>query len=87
MGLTFPLSTTFYSTAGRPPIIPDLLTTEATNEPYLDVCFDVIFEKAELIDCVSGLIMYSAIPTHPRLSGRVIVSNLRSLVANYTLFC
>ena len=50
MGLTFPLSTTFYSTAGRPPIIPDLLTTEATNEPYLDVCFDVVFKRAELID-------------------------------------
>ncbi|KAJ7693921.1 tripeptidyl peptidase A [Mycena rosella] len=35
-GLSFPIASTFYSTAGRPPFIPDIGTPEDTNEPYTD---------------------------------------------------
>ncbi|KAG7447496.1 tripeptidyl peptidase A [Guyanagaster necrorhizus] len=35
-GLAFPIPRTFYSTAGRPPFIPDATSTENTNEPYND---------------------------------------------------
>ncbi|KAJ7591538.1 tripeptidyl peptidase A [Mycena floridula] len=35
-GLSFPISSTFFSTAGRPPFIPDSGTPTDTNEPYLD---------------------------------------------------
>ncbi|KAK0461798.1 peptidase S8/S53 domain-containing protein [Desarmillaria tabescens] len=35
-GLAFPIPRTFYSTAGRPPFIPDETSTENTNEPYND---------------------------------------------------
>ncbi|OCB85378.1 tripeptidyl peptidase A [Sanghuangporus baumii] len=34
-GLTFPTPSTFFSTAGRPPFIPDIGTPTNTNEPYL----------------------------------------------------
>ena len=37
LGLTFPTPGTFYSTGGRPPFIPDILTPTDTNEPYEDV--------------------------------------------------
>ncbi|KAI0090980.1 tripeptidyl peptidase A [Irpex rosettiformis] len=35
-GLTHPIPATFFSTAGRPPFIPDIGETQNTNEPYLD---------------------------------------------------
>ncbi|KAJ7937053.1 subtilisin-like protein [Mycena leptocephala] len=35
-GVSFPVASTFYSTAGRPPFIPDSGTPEDTNEPYTD---------------------------------------------------
>ncbi|KAJ7126418.1 subtilisin-like protein [Mycena crocata] len=35
-GLSFPIPSTFYSTAGRPPFNPDIGTPEDTNEPYTD---------------------------------------------------
>ncbi|KAJ6616255.1 tripeptidyl peptidase A [Mycena sp. CBHHK59/15] len=35
-GLSFPIKSTFYSTAGRPPFIPDIGTPTDTNEPYTD---------------------------------------------------
>ncbi|CAL1700397.1 unnamed protein product [Somion occarium] len=35
-GLTHPIPGTFYSTAGRPPFKPDVLTPTNTNEPYTD---------------------------------------------------
>lgn len=35
-GLSFPIPATVYTTAGRPPFIPDLNTPQNTNEPYLD---------------------------------------------------
>ncbi|KAJ7068686.1 tripeptidyl peptidase A [Mycena amicta] len=35
-GLSFPVPSTFYSTAGRPPFIPDVGTPTDTNEPYTD---------------------------------------------------
>ncbi|KAK0243100.1 tripeptidyl peptidase A [Armillaria nabsnona] len=35
-GLAFPIHRTFYSTAGRPPFIPDETETENSNEPYND---------------------------------------------------
>ncbi|KAJ7291911.1 tripeptidyl peptidase A [Mycena rebaudengoi] len=35
-GLSFPVASTFFSTAGRPPFIPDIGTPEDTNEPYTD---------------------------------------------------
>jgi len=35
-GLTFPVPSTFYSTAGSPPFIPDIGTPTDTNEPYTD---------------------------------------------------
>ncbi|KAJ7821185.1 subtilisin-like protein [Mycena olivaceomarginata] len=35
-GLTFPIESTYFSTAGRPPFIPDIGTPEDTNEPYTD---------------------------------------------------
>ncbi|KAG6891682.1 hypothetical protein C0992_010085 [Termitomyces sp. T32_za158] len=35
-GLSFPIPSTFYSTAGRPPFIPDVNTPADTNEPYTD---------------------------------------------------
>ncbi|KAL5527716.1 hypothetical protein ACEPAG_6517 [Sanghuangporus baumii] len=34
-GLTFPTPSTFFSTAGSPPFIPDIGTPTDTNEPYL----------------------------------------------------
>ncbi|KAG5648771.1 hypothetical protein DXG03_000120 [Asterophora parasitica] len=33
-GLAYPIPGTFYSTAGRPPFKPDLVTPDNTNEPY-----------------------------------------------------
>jgi tripeptidyl-peptidase-1 len=38
-GLTFPTPSTFYSTAGRPPFIPDIGTSQDTNEPYTTVSY------------------------------------------------
>ncbi|KIP08325.1 hypothetical protein PHLGIDRAFT_127064 [Phlebiopsis gigantea 11061_1 CR5-6] len=35
-GITFPTPATFFTTAGSPPFIPDILTPTDTNEPYLD---------------------------------------------------
>ncbi|KAL0950239.1 hypothetical protein HGRIS_010224 [Hohenbuehelia grisea] len=35
-GISFPTPGTFYSTAGRPPFIPDVGTPTDTNEPYTD---------------------------------------------------
>ncbi|KAJ7228236.1 subtilisin-like protein [Mycena pura] len=35
-GLSFPIASTFYSTAGSPPFIPDINTPENMNEPYTD---------------------------------------------------
>ncbi|KAK0190628.1 tripeptidyl peptidase A [Armillaria mellea] len=35
-GIAFPIHRTFYSTAGRPPFIPDESETENSNEPYND---------------------------------------------------
>ncbi|KAF9464794.1 subtilisin-like protein [Collybia nuda] len=35
-GLSHPIPATFYSTAGRPPFIPDVGTPTDTNEPYTD---------------------------------------------------
>ncbi|KAF8655330.1 hypothetical protein AX16_003103 [Volvariella volvacea WC 439] len=35
-GLSYPIPGTFYSTAGRPPFIPDFGTPNNTNEPYAD---------------------------------------------------
>ncbi|GBE79871.1 Tripeptidyl-peptidase sed3 [Sparassis crispa] len=35
-GLTFPTPGTFYSTGGSPPYVPDILTPNDTNEPYID---------------------------------------------------
>ncbi|KAJ7784134.1 tripeptidyl peptidase A [Mycena metata] len=35
-GLSFPVASTFYSTAGSPPFIPDEGTPTDTNEPYTD---------------------------------------------------
>ncbi len=40
-GLAFPIHRTFYSTAGRPPFIPDETETENSNEPYNDVRIEV----------------------------------------------
>ena len=37
-GLTFPTPSTFFSTAGSPPFIPDNLTPTDSNEPYTTVC-------------------------------------------------
>ncbi|CAO1631225.1 unnamed protein product [Sympodiomycopsis kandeliae] len=33
-GAAFPINSTYYTTAGRPPFKPDAVTTENTNEPY-----------------------------------------------------
>ncbi|KAL1736033.1 peptidase S8/S53 domain-containing protein [Schizophyllum commune] len=35
-GLSWPINATYYTTAGRPPFIPDQSTTTNTNEPYND---------------------------------------------------
>ncbi|KAF9567381.1 tripeptidyl peptidase A [Agrocybe pediades] len=35
-GLSFPIPSTFFSTAGRPPFIPDSGETEDSNEPYTE---------------------------------------------------
>ncbi|GJE84528.1 tripeptidyl peptidase A [Phanerochaete sordida] len=35
-GITHPIPATFFTTGGRPPFIPDIGSTENTNEPYLD---------------------------------------------------
>ncbi|KAJ6460107.1 tripeptidyl peptidase A [Mycena vitilis] len=35
-GLTFPIASTVFSTAGSPPFIPDIGTPTDTNEPYTD---------------------------------------------------
>ncbi|KAJ7498550.1 subtilisin-like protein [Mycena latifolia] len=35
-GLSFPIPSTFFSTSGRPPFIPDVGTPTDTNEPYTD---------------------------------------------------
>ncbi|KAL0581860.1 hypothetical protein V5O48_000228 [Marasmius crinis-equi] len=35
-GLSYPIKSTFYSTAGRPPFKPDAVLTENMNEPYND---------------------------------------------------
>ncbi|KAJ7098776.1 tripeptidyl peptidase A [Mycena belliarum] len=35
-GLSFPVPSTFFSTAGSPPFVPDIGTPEDTNEPYTD---------------------------------------------------
>ncbi|KAF4619781.1 hypothetical protein D9613_004978 [Agrocybe pediades] len=35
-GVSHPIPATFFSTAGRPPFKPDLITTSNTNEPYGD---------------------------------------------------
>ncbi|KAF5358921.1 hypothetical protein D9758_004865 [Tetrapyrgos nigripes] len=35
-GLSFPVNSTFFSTAGHPPFIPDINTPMDTNEPYAD---------------------------------------------------
>ncbi|THV08230.1 tripeptidyl peptidase A [Dendrothele bispora CBS 962.96] len=35
-GLSFPINSTFFSTGGRPPFIPDIGTPEDTNEPYTE---------------------------------------------------
>ncbi|TRM68044.1 peptidase S8/S53 domain-containing protein [Schizophyllum amplum] len=35
-GLAWPINATYYTTGGRPPFVPDLSTTENTNEPYND---------------------------------------------------
>lgn len=41
-GLTFPTPSTFFSTAGEPPFIPDIGTPTDTNEPYTDVCLSLL---------------------------------------------
>ncbi|EKM59772.1 uncharacterized protein PHACADRAFT_250501 [Phanerochaete carnosa HHB-10118-sp] len=35
-GITHPIPATFFTTAGSPPFIPDVLTPTDSNEPYLD---------------------------------------------------
>ncbi|KAF9266300.1 tripeptidyl peptidase A [Marasmius fiardii PR-910] len=44
-GLSFPIKSTFWSTAGRPPFIPDATETENTNEPYNDWLDFVLAQK------------------------------------------
>ncbi|KAK7470304.1 hypothetical protein VKT23_001735 [Stygiomarasmius scandens] len=46
-GLSFPTPGTYWSTAGRPPFIPDLGLTENTNEPYND-WLDFVLAQPEL---------------------------------------
>ncbi|KAF5333532.1 hypothetical protein D9611_002704 [Ephemerocybe angulata] len=49
-GLTFPTPATFWSTAGRPPFLPDLTTPSNTNEPYGDwVDFVLAQEKVPYV--------------------------------------
>lgn len=45
-GLTHPIPATFFSTAGSPPFIPDIGTTEDSNEPYLDVTDTILHDGA-----------------------------------------
>lgn len=42
-GISFPTPSTFWSTAGSPPFIPDIGTPTDTNEPYTKVWFFVVF--------------------------------------------
>ncbi|KAJ8086984.1 hypothetical protein PM082_005809 [Marasmius tenuissimus] len=49
-GLAYPIPSTFYSTAGRPPFNPDSTTTSNTNEPYNDwIDFALAQEKPPLV--------------------------------------
>nr|GAT54755.1 predicted protein [Mycena chlorophos] len=51
-GLSFPVPSTFYSTAGSPPFIPDLGTPTDTNEPYTE-WLDFILNQKEPPSVVS----------------------------------
>ncbi|TFK25946.1 tripeptidyl peptidase A [Coprinopsis marcescibilis] len=51
-GLSFPIPGTFWSTAGRPPFIPDLTTPTNTNEPYLD-WVDFVLRQKEVPHSIS----------------------------------
>ncbi|KAJ7734037.1 tripeptidyl peptidase A [Mycena maculata] len=44
-GLTFPAASTFYSTAGSPPFIPDIGTPTDSNEPYTEWLDFVLSQK------------------------------------------
>ncbi|KAM6496121.1 subtilisin-like protein [Amanita muscaria] len=44
-GITFPTPGTFWTTAGSPPYIPDALTPNNTNEPYIDWLSYVLAQK------------------------------------------
>ncbi|KAL0580736.1 hypothetical protein V5O48_001294 [Marasmius crinis-equi] len=49
-GLSYPIESTFYSTAGRPPFNPDATTPENTNEPYNDwIDFALAQENTPLV--------------------------------------
>ncbi|KAJ7261593.1 hypothetical protein C8J57DRAFT_1634672 [Mycena rebaudengoi] len=45
-GLSFPVASTYFSTADRPPFIPDIGTPEDTNEPYTDVSSVCIAQRS-----------------------------------------
>ncbi|KAJ2917503.1 hypothetical protein MD484_g2914, partial [Candolleomyces efflorescens] len=44
-GLSYPINSTFWSTAGRPPFKPDTPTPTNTNEPYVDWLDFVLAQK------------------------------------------
>ncbi|KIK03131.1 hypothetical protein K443DRAFT_5566 [Laccaria amethystina LaAM-08-1] len=46
-GLSYPISPTFYSTAGSPPFIPDSSPPENTNEPYT-AWLDFVLSQADV---------------------------------------
>ena len=78
-GLTFPTPGTFYSTAGRPPFIPDIGTTTDTNEPYLIVSIFIRTSRRMTdFSCDSGLSLFSLrnIPLNPFRLAMVMTSKL-----------
>ncbi|KAF9534132.1 tripeptidyl peptidase A [Crepidotus variabilis] len=44
-GISYPVPGTFWSTAGRPPFIPDTRTVNNTNEPYQDWVDSILGQK------------------------------------------
>lgn len=58
-GLTFPTPSTFFSTAGMPPFIPDVGTPTDTNEPYTTVRdYAEYLRFNPLIFLLSGLTLF-----------------------------
>ncbi|KAF5358974.1 hypothetical protein D9758_004895 [Tetrapyrgos nigripes] len=76
-GLSFPVNSTFFSTAGRPPFIPDIGTPTDTNEPYTDwLDFILAQEKPPLAISTS----YGDDEQSPKASPDGLVQDLPSLV-------